>query len=201
VSTTYEAILFDFDGVLVDSEPVHHKCWQEILTPFGIDLNWKLYSENCIGVADRTMLEFLCDLATPPVDPDVLYAKYPEKKELFRSRMSAIGVSEDVKQLLDELRPNYKLAVVSSSNIREITAVLDVDNLTERFDTIVHGGDVQHHKPSPEPYLLAMERLQVTKAIAAEDSKAGIASARAAGLHVVEVPVASDLSRLLRAAL
>jgi beta-phosphoglucomutase len=197
----FEAILFDFDGVLVDSEPVHHQCWQEILTPFGIDLNWELYCEHCIGIADRAMLAFLCSLATPPADLDTLYAQYPAKKELFRDRMSAIGVAAEVRQLLDDLRPNYKLAVVSSSNIREIAAVLDAAKLTSMFDTIVHGGDVQRHKPSPEPYLLAMERLQVTSAIAVEDSKAGIASARAAGLPVVEIPAARELSRLLRAAL
>jgi beta-phosphoglucomutase len=197
----FEAILFDFDGVLVDSEPVHHQCWQEILTPFGIDLKWELYCEHCIGIADRAMLAFLCSLANPPADLDTLYAQYPAKKELFRDRMSAIGVAAEVRQLLDDLRPNYKLAVVSSSNIREIAAVLDSANLTSMFDTIVHGGDVQRHKPSPEPYLLAMERLQVTRAIAVEDSKAGIASARAAGLPVVEIPAARELSRLLRAAL
>src|SRR5687767_3442963 len=136
----YQAILFDFDGVLVDSEPVHHKCWQEILTPFGIDLNWQLYSENCIGIADRAMVSFLCNLATPPADLDTLYAEYPRKKELFRDRMSAIGVAPEVKALLAELRPDYKLAVVSSSNIREISAVLDAAGLSEFFDTIVHGG-------------------------------------------------------------
>ena len=197
----YEAILFDFDGVLVDSEPVHHLCWQELLTPYGIDLNWRLYSEHCIGIADRAMLAFLCGLATPPVEFDTLHAEYPRKKELFRNRMSAIGVADDVKALLRELRPRYKLAVVSSSNIREISAVLDTAGLSPMFDTIVHGGDVPRHKPAPDPYLLAMDRLQVKTAIAVEDSKAGIASARAAGLPVVEIAAATDLGRLLRAAL
>jgi beta-phosphoglucomutase len=197
----YEAILFDFDGVLVDSEPIHHKCWQEVLTPFGIDLNWQLYSEHCIGIADRAMLAFLCSLATPPADVDTLYLEYPRKKELFRDRMGAIGVAEEVLSLLNELRPRYKLAVVSSSNIREISAVLDPAGLSSMFDTIVHGGDVTRHKPAPDPYLLAMERLQVRSAIAVEDSKAGIASARAAGLPVVEIATASDLCGLLRAAL
>jgi beta-phosphoglucomutase len=201
MSPRYQAILFDFDGVLVDSEPVHHKCWQEILAPFGIDLNWQLYSEHCIGIADRAMVSFLCNLATPPANLDSLYAEYPRKKELFRNRMSAIGVSDEVKALLTELRPHYKLAIVSSSNIREISAVLDASGLSPMFDTIVHGGDVPRHKPAPDPYLLAMERLEVSTAIALEDSKAGIASARAAGLPVIEIPIAADLGRLLRAAL
>lgn len=197
----YEAVLFDFDGVLVDSEPVHHRCWQEVLTRFGIDLDWNTYSEHCIGIADRAMLAFLCNLATPPVDPDTMLSEYPRKKEIYRERMSAIGVAPDVQALIRELRPNYKLAVVSSSNIREISAVLDASGLTPLFDTIVHGGDVPRHKPAPDPYLLALERLGVKTALALEDSKAGLASARAAGLDVVEIAVASELCRLLRAAL
>ena len=64
----YEAVLFDFDGVLVDSEPVHFGCWQEILGPFGIDLDWKTYSEHCIGITDRAMLDFSCSRQNPPAD-------------------------------------------------------------------------------------------------------------------------------------
>ena len=62
----YEAVLFDFDGVLVDSEPVHHGVLAEILGPFGIELDWKTYSEHCIGITDRAMLTFLCSLQESP---------------------------------------------------------------------------------------------------------------------------------------
>jgi HAD superfamily hydrolase (TIGR01509 family) len=200
-SAKYQAILFDFDGVLVDSEPIHHRCWQEVLAPYGIELPWQLYADNCIGIVDRAMLSFLCNLATPPLEIETLQPEYPRKKELFRSRMTAIGIAEDVKALLTELRPNYKLAVVSSSNIREIQPVLDASGLSDMFDTIVHGGNIPRHKPFPDPYLRALERLNTTSALAIEDSKAGIASARAAGLPVLEIPAATDLCRLLRAAL
>ena len=49
----YQAILFDFDGVLADSEPLHYECWREVLKPYGIDLLWSVYSDKCIGVSDR----------------------------------------------------------------------------------------------------------------------------------------------------
>jgi len=58
----YEAILFDFDGVLVDSEPVHCQCWQEILKPYGLTLDWKTYCEHGIGAADRLLLARLDDV-------------------------------------------------------------------------------------------------------------------------------------------
>jgi beta-phosphoglucomutase len=198
---SYEAVLFDFDGVLVDSEPVHYGCWVDILTPLGITLDWQTYSEHCIGIADRAMLTFLCGLQTPPMDVDALAVHYPRKKEMFRERMGAIGIAADVRQLLVELRERrFKLAVVTSSNIREVAHVLDGAGVTGLLDVLVHGGEVPRHKPAPDPYLLGMQRLGVTRGLAVEDSKAGIAAARAAGLDVVEIASAADVCRLVRAA-
>lgn len=194
----YEAVLFDFDGVLVDSEPIHFGCWQEILGPFGIDLDWQTYSEHCIGITDRTMLAFLCSRKDPPADIEALAAEYPRKKDMFRERMSTIGISSEVRELVQELRGEYRVGVVTSSNIREVGAILEVSGLMPMLDTVVHGGEVKQHKPAPEPYLLAVERLSVSTALAVEDSAAGIASARAAGLDVVAIPDAAEVCRLVR---
>ena len=81
----YEAVLFDFDGVVVDSEPVHYECWREILTPFGIELDWNTYSEHCIGITDRAMLAFLCSRSSRSLNIDVLAAEYP-REERYVSR-------------------------------------------------------------------------------------------------------------------
>ncbi|HYI96177.1 MAG TPA: HAD family phosphatase [Bryobacteraceae bacterium] len=197
----YEAVLFDFDGVVVDSEPVHYECWLDILKSIGIELDWKSYSENCIGITDRAMLAYLCSRTDPPFDIETLALEYPRKKELFRNRMGAIGVPGEIRELFEELRPDYKLAVVTSSNIREVESILDGAGITPLLDTVVHGGEVARHKPAPDPYLLAMERLNVKSAIAVEDSVAGVASARAAGLDVVVIPAANEVCSLVRAAL
>jgi beta-phosphoglucomutase len=195
----YEAVLFDFDGVVVDSEPVHYECWQEILTPFGIDLDWQTYSEHCIGITDRTMLAFLCSRSNRPLDVEVLAAEYPRKKDMFRERMMKVGVPPAIRELAHELRPHYKLGVVTSSNIREVGGLLESAGLMPYLDTVVHGGEVKNHKPAPDPYLLAIERLEVRTALAVEDSKAGIASAKAAGLDVIAVTSAADVPGLVRA--
>ena len=194
----YEAVLFDFDGVLVDSEPIHFGCWQEVLEPFGIDLDWQTYSEHCIGITDRTMLAFLCSRKDPPADIEALAAEYPRKKDMFRERMSTIGISVEIRELVQELRAEYRVGVVTSSNIREVGAILEGAGLMPMLDTLVHGGEVKQHKPAPDPYLLALERLGVSRAVAIEDSAAGIASARAAGLDVVAIPDAADVCRLVR---
>ncbi|HEV2686980.1 MAG TPA: HAD family phosphatase, partial [Bryobacteraceae bacterium] len=85
----YEAILFDFDGVLVDSEPVHFECWSEILRTFGLHLDWKTYCEEGIGKPDRHLLALMCQQADPPLELARLIAEYPRKKDLFRTRMLA----------------------------------------------------------------------------------------------------------------
>src|SRR5205807_329542 len=80
----YDAILFDFDGVLLDSEPLHCDCWAEVLAPFGVNLAWEEYSRRYIGLDDRIMLQMIASEARPPLDWDTLWAQYPAKKELFR---------------------------------------------------------------------------------------------------------------------
>jgi beta-phosphoglucomutase len=194
----YEAILFDFDGVLVDSEPVHFVCWQEILKPFGLELDWKTYCEQGIGVSDRAMLAVLCKQSDPPLDIELLAAEYPRKKDMFRTRMLATpAVSPAVIDLLNSLT-GYKLAVVTSSGRNEVEPILEASGVRSRFDAAVFGGDVQNLKPAPDPYRLAVERLGVARALVIEDSEAGVASGHAAGLDVLKVPSQREMPELVR---
>jgi beta-phosphoglucomutase len=194
----YEAILFDFDGVLVDSEPVHFDCWQEILQPFGLTIDWKTYCEQGIGVSDRAMLAVLCKQSEPPFDIELLAAEYPRKKDLFRTKMlAAPSVSRGVIELLDSLA-DYKLAVVTSSGQNEVEPILEAAGIRSRFHAAVFGGDVKHLKPAPDPYRLAVERLGVSRALVIEDSEAGIASGIAAGLDVLRVPTQESMPELVR---
>lgn len=196
--TQYEAILFDFDGVLADSEPVHFECWREILSTFGLSLDWKTYCEQGIGVADRILLARLCQQAEPPLEVERLIAEYPRKKELFRARMlERQPFSSGVFELLPQLR-DYRLAVVTSSGQTEVEPILQKAGLRDFFHAAVYGGDVKQHKPAPEPYLLAMDKLGVRRALAVEDSEAGETSALAAGLDVLRVRTPAEMPELLR---
>lgn len=194
----YEAILFDFDGVLVDSEPVHFECWQEILGTFGMHLDWETYSEHGIGVSDRDLMSLLCRRAERPLAVEQLLAEYPRKKELFLARMLAREpFPATVLELLPQLDA-YQLAVVTSSGQSEVEPILRKADLHGFFRTAVYGGDVKRLKPAPDPYLLAVEKLGVKKALVVEDSEAGEASARAAGLDVLRVQSPSEMPALLR---
>jgi HAD superfamily hydrolase (TIGR01509 family) len=91
-----------------------------------------------------------------------------------------------------------RLAVVSSSGRDEIEPVLTANGIRERFGALVCREDVTEYKPAPAPYLKAAELLQVTRALVVEDSQAGIASGRAAGFEVLEIPAAERMPELLR---
>jgi beta-phosphoglucomutase len=190
----FEAILFDFDGVLLDSEPVHCACWAEVLAPFGIVVEWEYYREYGVGVDDREMLRTLAANSDPPRKWEELWAQYPAKKKLFQARMAQLPPFDPwLDGFLSDLHRAYKLAVVTSSATTEIAPILAAGGIRRHFDTLVGGEDVKRHKPAPDPYLLAAQRLGVRTALVVEDSQVGLASGRAAGFEVLLVKGPADL--------
>lgn len=197
----YDAILFDFDGVLVDSEPLHWRCWAEIVRPFGIDFDWETYQRIAIGVADRQVMQLLAAMAKPPVDPRVFHEKFPLKQKMYLDLLfSSPNVPTDLPLLLKELDP-LQLAVVTSSYRSEVEPVLIKMGIRPFFAAVIDSDDVSEHKPSPEPYLLAARRLGARHPLVVEDSAAGVASARAAGFEVLRVAHPSEVAPAVRAAL
>jgi HAD superfamily hydrolase (TIGR01509 family) len=194
----FEAILFDFDGVLLDTEPVHWACWAEPLAGMGLTMTWEYYRDHCIGIDDRDMLRAIADSAHPPRDWNSLWALYPAKKKLFQERMIQPAFEPALDELLGQLGQQYKLAVVSSSACVEIEPLLVAGGLRHHFETIVGAEHVTNHKPAPDPYLLAARRMQSRTALVVEDSLAGAASGRAAGFEVLHVKHATEMPALLR---
>jgi len=194
----FDAILFDFDGVLVDTEPVHWACWAEVLAPLGVTLDWEFYRGRCIGIDDREMLRMMAGRSDPPRDWDQLWQRYPAKQEIFRARtIAAPPFPAGIVEMLGRLRGNYRMAVVTSSGRSEIEPLLEAGGLRDYFDTLVCARDAPRHKPAPDPYLLAAERLAARTALVVEDSEAGIASGRAAGFEVLEVKSPADVPQLV----
>jgi beta-phosphoglucomutase len=193
----YDAILFDFDGTLVDSEPIHFEAWKQILAPFGLQLSWDEYCRNCIGVSDKAMIRQLADEVG--LDFEELYAQYPRKKELLRDRMlAAPPMTEGVRNFLLEFE-SLPMGLVTSSYKLEVEPVLEALAVRHRFRASVFGDEVQNLKPHPEPYLLAAERLGVMRPLVFEDSDAGLASAKAAGFTAIRVEDPAELpNQLLR---
>lgn len=190
----FDAILFDFDGVLADTEPVHFACWREVLAGFGIDLDWASFRHEFVGVSDWAMLERLGAARKPPISAEELWPSYARKRELFRMRIEAEPpFQQPTIDLLRNLHGAYKLAVVSSSHREEIEPPLTRAGITPLLKALVCGNEVQRLKPDPEPYLRAAELLGASKPLVIEDSDPGVASGRAAGFEVLRIPNASAL--------
>jgi HAD superfamily hydrolase (TIGR01509 family) len=173
-----DALLWDFDGVLADTEHVHHASWNAVLEPFGIQFTWPEYVKQCIGVADYHVAEKL------GVPADVV----PLKQQRFRQSLERVPpfLPETI-ELLHELASRFRMAVVSSSFRREIGPPIERAGLLPLFETIICGDDVQRLKPHPDPYLLAVERLGLRNPLVIEDSDSGVTAGKAAGLEVLRV--------------
>jgi beta-phosphoglucomutase len=148
------------------------------------------------------MLQMMAGQSDPPRDWHLMWAQYPAKKALFRTRMiAAPPFPPALDALLKHLQARYRLAVVSSSSCDEIEPLLEVGGLRGYFETVVGGNSVKYHKPAPDPYLLAAERLQVSQALVLEDSDAGAVSGQAAGFEVLRIQHPTEVPEKLLARL
>ena len=194
----FDSILFDFDGVLVDSEPIHYDCWIDTLRPFGFNMDWNTYSATCIGISDRTMIERFAASQSPALDADLLYAQYPIKKQLFRDRIFAANpFPQPTLDLIRELQHIPK-AVVSSSGRTEVEPPLIHAGIRNHFEVLICGLEAGKLKPAPDPYLKAAQLLNATNPLVIEDSDAGVAAGQAAGFQVLRIAHPSDLAQALR---
>jgi len=183
----YDAVLFDFDGVLLDSEPVHYACWIEVLKPLNIQMDWSTFSKYCIGIPDRDAVEFLCRNNNPPVDFEAAWAYYDKKRALFRKTiLDNPPLEPEVIDFIKRL-DGFRLGVVSSSSREEVAPVLEKAGIADRFQVLVCREDVSRLKPDPEPYQKAARSLGAVNPLVIEDSDAGEAGGRAAGFDVVRV--------------
>ncbi len=194
----FDSILFDFDGVLADTEPIHYECWLEILAPFGIEPSWDFYQRECIGISDRLMVE---RISTPALF-DLIWPQYAVKQALFRHKLTLKSpFLAETSAMIAELAPLYKLAVVSSSGRTEVEPPIVRAGLRDHFQAMVCGKEAVNLKPAPDPYLRAAELLGAAKPLVVEDSAAGEASGKDAGFDVLRVnsadSVPSELRRIL----
>jgi len=179
--------------VLADSEPVHHSAWNQTLKPLGIQLDWDDYRKHFVGISDEIALR---DRLGIREGGEALVAR---KVELFRQGLAtAQPFLPDTIKMLQEVCRSYRLAVVSSSYRSEVEPPLVRGGIRPLFQMLICGDDVKNFKPSPEPYLLAAERMAARRPLVIEDSEAGVASGRAAGFEVLQVSRVEDVGREVR---
>jgi beta-phosphoglucomutase len=181
------AVLFDFDGVIADTENHHITAWQRTL----LGLGWQVPEEIAVRAAEIDDREFLRGLfASQQVDDGDIEGWVRKKQALTIMLIrDAPRIYPGVIELIEALRGRVRLGIVSGTNRENIEAVLSTTTFAESFDVIIGKEDVSVVKPDPEAYILALERLRLTAAdtVALEDSPSGLASASTAGLSCVAV--------------
>lgn len=172
-----EGIIFDMDGVLVETEGYHYKAWAKTFQTVGITLTMELYERYCQAQGRPNAIR---NMMGKDVSEDRIAKLSDRKEEVYMHLLKEEGIRmyEDAKRLIDRLyRAGIKMAVASSS--RNAAFVLEQTGRLSMFDVIVTGLDVRHNKPNPEIFLLAAERLSIPKEqlVIVEDSEAGIHAA------------------------
>jgi len=193
-----EAVLFDFDGILVDSEPMHHRAFTEVLDPLGMGFPWKEYVEIYMGFDDRDAFREAFRAKGIALDEANLAKLVAAKSEAFlRGLRDGVTAYPGAVPMIESLHAAGRpLALCSGALRSDIDPILTKLGVARRFDVIVSADDVRRSKPDPESYALAFRRLSGTnptsltvpgKSIAVEDTPAGIRSAKGAGLRVLAV--------------
>ncbi|HWO93594.1 MAG TPA: HAD family phosphatase [Dehalococcoidia bacterium] len=183
----FEALVFDMDGVLVDSEPLHLEATRSILGAEGIEISWEVFKEYVGTTVEATWRDMMLRYGLGGSYEDYLQ-RYEEAilGVLARELTPARGAPE----LIEAARERGKrLGLASSARGTWIAATLAGLGLTDVFDVIASGDMVTHGKPAPDIYLLAAQRLGIApkRCIAIEDAPKGVASAKTAGMYTVGV--------------
>ncbi len=192
------AVVFDCDGVLVDTEPLHYQAFQEVLRPMDLGFDYDHYLKYYIGFDDRDAFIEAFREGGRPLDAETLYSLIEAKgKALLRIIANGVSTFPGVTALVHELAAGgIPLAVASGALRHEVELFLKVLGIGDAFSVIVAADDVSRSKPDPETYRAALYRLQEqlgsnhadpTRCIAIEDTPTGIQSAKAAGLFVIGV--------------
>ena len=149
----FDSVLFDFDGVLLDTEPMHCACWAEVLAPLGVTLEWDFYSARCIGIDDRDMLRMMADAEPPAAGlAGVMGSDIRPRKSCSAHACRALRRSNrHCAEVLPALQSTHKLAVVSSSSCSEIEPLLVNGGIRAHFGTVIGGDTVQRLKPASRP--------------------------------------------------
>jgi HAD superfamily hydrolase (TIGR01509 family) len=183
------AILFDFDGLILDTESSALACWRELYAEFGVTFPHEQWMES-LGRAVRTFDPYgdLAERSGGKVDRETLFGmRRRREEELAGALVPCAGVAE----LMGEGRETgLKMGVVSSSSRGWVGGHLERVGLRGYLEVMVCREDCSTHKPEPGPYLMALEKLEVRaeEAVALEDSPNGIKAAKGAGIFTVAVP-------------
>ena len=180
------AVIFDLDGVLLDSEALQYKAYSEVLGRFGITVSIEDYAAHWIAAGRGP--EYAVRTYGLQMHPDELRAlKHPVYHDILRREAVLMPGAVSI---LSRLQPHFPLALATNSNRQDVSFVVDHFDLRGFFSALVAREDYEHAKPYPDAFVTAAARLGVTPAdcVAVEDAYRGVLAAHRAGAVVVAVP-------------
>jgi len=181
------AVLFDHDGVLVDSMPYHVQAWTEVMARHGIEID----PQEIFLQEGATTMEVAAELFhrhRKPASPELVQQIVGEKRDAYLEN-NQTRLTEGVTDFVEYLQYNrYRLGIVTGSIRPQVESVLAADFL-ERFDCLITAEDVEYGKPDPEPYIRGAQKLGCTpgSCVVIENAPLGISSAKAAGMGVIAI--------------
>lgn len=181
-----EAVLFDLDGTLVDTMPLHFSAYRDVLGEFGVALDFQAFMAASGGAARETIPKLLGGVATDVSVEEIHRRKVVRTTELLASSVPAALPCSLLLPVFSALLP---VALVSSGSRRSVETTLSTMGWHHLFRAVVTGDDVVRSKPDPEGYLKGANLLGVDPArcLVFEDMEDGVAAARAAGMQVFDV--------------
>lgn len=185
----FKAVIFDHDGTLVNSEPVHWRCWTHALRPYGRELSLEEYSLHLSGLPSAVSATWIAGKFNLDVNPDALLAS---KQKLLREFLTREGhpLMPGVLRLLTYPKERgIPMAIASGADRNEVDHSLRFHALEDHFSAVATKNDVPRNKPAPDVYLQAARLLGVAPedCIAIEDSDNGEKSARAANIFCLRL--------------
>ena len=182
----FDAFLFDLDGTVADSMPLHFLAWSEAVAQHGGQFPMPLFYQMG-GIPLGRTVELLNERFGTSMDPAEVVRL---KEALYLERLDEVTPVAAVLKVIEEHAARLPFAIVSGSPRTSIARTLAALGLGDYFRVIVGAEDYRHGKPSPEPFLLAAEMLAVVpeRCLVFEDADAGVESAHAAGMQVVRIP-------------
>jgi beta-phosphoglucomutase len=196
VTSALQAVIFDFDGVIADSEPLHFRAFQQTLAEDGFELSPKEYYARYLGYDDVGMFQAFGEDRGVPMDAARVAGLVTRKGHTLQALLGSGSVLfPGAIEFVRAAAGAVPIAIASGALRREIDEVIAAADVAGLFSAIVASGDTPESKPSPAPYRLAFERLQEAagatldprRCVAIEDSRWGLESARGAGLRCVGV--------------
>jgi beta-phosphoglucomutase len=193
-----DAVIFDFDGVIADTEPLHWNAFREVLEPLGIRFTWREYVDVYMGFDDRDAFREAFRRHGRPLGGTRLSELIDAKSRVFRGILrNGVTACPGTLDLIASLHASgVPMAICSGALRSDIDPILSRLGVAGLFLHIVTAGDVRKGKPDPEGYLLAYRKLSLSrpstltapgKCLAVEDTPAGVEAAKRAGLSVLAV--------------